>query len=57
MKKTRQSAQAGELMPHPSRLSTAVAKREGILKWADGRACFRLVPGFVQTDWGVTLEE
>jgi len=43
--------------PHPSRLSTAAAKREGILKWADGRACFRLVPAFVKDDWGVMLEE
>jgi uncharacterized protein len=44
------------VMPHPSRLCTEAAKRPDILKWADGRACFRLVPDFVQCDWGVMLE-
>jgi uncharacterized protein len=33
--------------PHPSRLCTDAAKNSQIIKWADGRATFRLVPDFV----------
>ena len=44
------------VMPHPSRLCTDVAKRPEILKWADGRACFRIVPAFVHEEWGIDLE-
>jgi uncharacterized protein len=43
--------------PHPSRLCTAVARRPDIINWANGRACFRLVPEFVKDEWGVTLGE
>jgi uncharacterized protein len=43
------------ITPHPSRLCTAVAKRPEILKWADGRATFRVVPRFVQDEWGLAV--
>ena len=43
------------VVPHPSRLCTEVAKRPDVLKWADGRACFRLVPAIVKEEWGVEL--
>ena len=44
------------IMPHPNRLCTEVAKRPDIIKWADGRACFRVVPDFVKEEWGVEVE-
>jgi uncharacterized protein len=43
------------IMPHPSRLCTEVAKRPETIKWADGRACFRVVPTFVLDEWGIDL--
>lgn len=43
------------ITPHPSRLCTAVARRPEILKWADGRATFRVVPSFVQDEWGLAV--
>jgi uncharacterized protein len=42
--------------PHPSRLCTAEAKASAMILWADGRACFRVVPNFVAEEWGVKLE-
>ena len=39
--------------PHPSGLCTEVAKRPDVIKWADGRACFRCVPTFVKDEWGI----
>lgn len=42
-------------MPEPTRLCTEVAKRPDMLKWADGRACFEVVPELVRTDWGIDL--
>jgi uncharacterized protein len=44
------------IMPHPSRLCTEVAKRSKTIKWADGRAAFRVVPNFVLDEWGIDLE-
>jgi uncharacterized protein len=41
--------------PHPSRLGTEVAKRLDVLKWADGRACFRLIPALIKNEWGIDL--
>jgi uncharacterized protein len=41
--------------PHPSRLCTAAARQPEILKWADGRASFGVVPRFVQDEWGIKL--
>jgi uncharacterized protein len=45
------------VMPHPSRLCTDVARRPEVLKWADGRASFRVVPAFVKEEWGIDLEQ
>ena len=44
------------ITPHPSRLCTRVAKRPDMIKWADGRASFGVVPTFVLDDWGIDLE-
>jgi uncharacterized protein len=44
------------VQPHPSRLCTDVARRPDVLKWADGRACFHVVPAFVKDEWGIDLE-
>jgi uncharacterized protein len=41
--------------PHPGYLCTDVARRQDILAWADRRATFRLVPGFVWEEWGIDL--
>jgi uncharacterized protein len=43
--------------PHPSRLCTEVAKRPEMIKWADGRASFGVIPDFVSEEWGVDLEK
>jgi uncharacterized protein len=43
------------ICPDPKRLCTEVAKRAEILKWADGRACFQVVPEIVAGDWGIDL--
>ncbi len=43
------------ITPHPSRLCTEVAKRPEIIKWADSRATFRVVPEFVKNEWGIDL--
>jgi uncharacterized protein len=44
------------ITPHPSRLCTKVGKTAEIIRRADGRASFRVVPTFVMEDWGVDLE-
>ena len=44
------------VMPHPNRLCTDAAKTKEMIQWADGRAAFRMVPGFVAEEWGVELE-
>lgn len=43
------------ITPHPSRLCTEFAKRPETIKWADGRASFRVVPEFVLDHWGIDL--
>jgi uncharacterized protein len=45
------------ITPHPSRLCTDAAKREDILRWADRRATFGVVPEFVRQAWGIDLED
>ena len=45
------------ITPHPSRLCTEVAKRPEIIKWADGRASFGVVPKFVLEEWGNRVGE
>jgi uncharacterized protein len=44
-------------MPHPQKLCTNVANRPEILKWADGRAAFQVVPERVKIEWGIEIEE
>ena len=39
------------ICPEPKRLCTEAARR--ILKWADGRACFQVVPDVVVGEWGI----
>ena len=41
------------ICPEPNRLCTDAAKRPDILKWADGRACFQVVPELVARDWKI----
>ncbi len=41
------------MMPEPTKLCTTAAKDPTILKWADGRACFEIVPELIQVDWGI----
>ena len=36
--------------PHPSRLCTNAAKDPAMIKWADGRASFGIVPRFVMDE-------
>ncbi|MDB5349946.1 MAG: hypothetical protein JWN86_1193 [Planctomycetota bacterium] len=43
------------ITPHPARLCTSVARRPDVIRWADGRARFWVVPGFVEDDWGIEL--
>ena len=44
-------------MPHTDYLGIEAAKNPEIIKWADGRACFRVVPTFVLEEWGIDLEK
>src|SRR4051794_33972358 len=44
------------ITPHPSRLCTEAARRPEMIKWADGRASFCVVPEFVREEWGIDLE-
>lgn len=39
----------------PRKLCTAAAKTPKMLKWADGRAAFEVVPERVKADWGIEL--
>ena len=43
------------ITPHPNYLGTEVARRPATIRWADGRATFRLVPEFVRDEWGIDL--
>ena len=43
------------ITPHPSRLCTEVARRPETIRWADGRAKFRVVPPSVRGEWGIDL--
>lgn len=45
------------IVPHPSRLCTAEAKKRETINWAHGRACFRVVPKFVSDEWHVSLTD
>ncbi len=41
------------ILPAPQKLCTPIAKSREIIRWADGRACFEVVPDFVVGDWGI----
>jgi uncharacterized protein len=45
------------ITPHPSRLCTQTAKRPEVIRWADSRASFRIIPELVATQWGIELKE
>jgi uncharacterized protein len=44
------------IQPHASRLCTEAAKQPEMLKWADGRASFGVIPSLVQDEWGIPLD-
>jgi uncharacterized protein len=44
------------ISPDPHYLGTEAAKRTEILRWADARATFFVVPEFVATEWEIDLE-
>lgn len=44
------------IKPEPTRLCTVAAKQPELLKWADGRASFGVMPGFVKDEWGIDLD-
>ena len=44
------------MYPEPSKLCTEVARSPEIIKWADRRAGFEVLPDLVRTDWGIALE-
>ena len=41
------------MMPEPTKLCTSAAKAPTMLKWADGRAAFDVVPELVKDEWGI----
>jgi uncharacterized protein len=43
------------ITPHPNRLCTEIAKQPKVIKWADHRATFGVVPEFVWEEWGIDL--
>jgi uncharacterized protein len=45
------------VMPHASRLCTDASKDPAMIKWANGRASFGVVPSFVMDEWGIDLAE
>ncbi len=43
------------IIPAPNKLCTPAAKKPKMLKWADGRAGFEVVPEIVKDEWGIDL--
>jgi uncharacterized protein len=43
--------------PDPRMLCTDVARHPDIIRWADGRAAFKVVPEIVSMEWGIELLE
>lgn len=41
------------ICPEPRKLCTKAARHPEILKWADGRACFEVIPDFIHGEWGI----
>ncbi len=44
------------IMPEPRRLCTDAAMTPEMIKWADGRASFEVVPDLVREEWGIDLD-
>ena len=44
------------ITPHPSRLSTDLAKTQAMIDWATERAIRGVVPPFILNEWGVDLD-
>ena len=45
------------ICPDLRKLCTMAAKRPEVLKWADGRACFQVVPELVVKGWGIDTKD
>ncbi len=45
------------IVPAPKKLCTPAAQTWEIIKWADGRAAFEVVPALVKDEWGIGLGE
>ncbi len=43
------------MVPAPKKLFTPAAKTWEIIRWADGRAAFEVVPELVKREWGIDL--
>jgi uncharacterized protein len=43
------------ITPEPTRLCTATAKLAETIRWAHGRATFRIIPELVDHEWGINL--
>ena len=41
------------MMLHPARLCTEAARDPEVLKWADGRAAFEVIPDWIGSQWGI----
>ena len=41
------------IVPNPRRLCTKAGKNPKMIKWADGRAAFWVIPDLVRTQWGI----
>jgi uncharacterized protein len=44
------------IWPEAGKLCTAAAKAPETIQWADGRACFRVVPELVNAEWAIDME-
>ena len=44
------------MVPAPKKLCTPSAKTWEMIRWANGRACFEVVPDFVHGEWGIDLK-
>ena len=44
------------ITPRPSKLCTDAAKTPEMIKWADGRASFGVIPEFVMDQWEIELD-
>jgi len=43
------------ITPERTKLCTRAAKRQEMIRWADGRAAFEIVPEIVEAEWGIDL--